>query len=111
MDRTVRERQNNRAHADPGLREELEKEVERLMSAVTAIINIHELSPSPVGGNTWTSLESHYLQLHQGRSTGPRRFVLPNLNTALSQPHLMNIAVVAFWGMVRNRCGSHRTTE
>ncbi|EIX9053464.1 DUF4236 domain-containing protein [Klebsiella oxytoca] len=71
MDRTVRERQNNRAHADPVLREELEKEVERLTSAVTAITNIHELSPSPVGGNTWTSLESHYLQLHQGTFDRP----------------------------------------
>lgn len=55
----------NKIHSNPGLREELEQEVESLMSAITAISSIHELSPSPVGGNTWASLESHYLELHQ----------------------------------------------
>ena len=65
IDRTVRERQNSRTQSNPGLREALEPEVERLMTAITAITNIHELSPSPVDGNTWASLESHYLQLHQ----------------------------------------------
>ncbi|HAT1642273.1 TPA: DUF4236 domain-containing protein [Raoultella ornithinolytica] len=65
IDRTVRERQNNRVQANPGLREELEQEVESLMSAITAISSIHELSPSPVGGNTWASLESYYFELHQ----------------------------------------------
>ncbi|VED43306.1 Uncharacterised protein (plasmid) [Raoultella terrigena] len=65
IDRTVRERQNSRTQSNPGLREALEQEVERLMTAITAITNIHEFSPSPVDGNTWASLESHYLQLHQ----------------------------------------------
>ncbi len=34
----------------------------------------------------------------RGRSTGPRLFVLPNLNTVLSRPHQTNVAVVVFWG-------------
>ncbi|WP_159204348.1 DUF4236 domain-containing protein, partial [Klebsiella pneumoniae] len=53
IDRTARERVNTRHQADPGLRSELELVVEKLMSTVTAITNINELSPSPKGGNTW----------------------------------------------------------
>lgn len=45
IDRTARERVNTRHQADPGLRSELELVVEKLMSTVTAITNIHELSP------------------------------------------------------------------
>jgi hypothetical protein len=101
----------NKIHSNPGLREELEQEVESLMSAITAISSIHELSL-----HLWEGTHGHrsnhiILSSTRGRSTGPRLFVLPNLNTVLSHPHQMNIAVVVFWGMVRNRCGSHRTTE
>ncbi|MDT1790675.1 DUF4236 domain-containing protein, partial [Salmonella enterica subsp. enterica serovar Oslo] len=60
IDRTARERVNTRHQADPGLRSELELVVEKLMSTVTAITNIHELSPSPKGGNTWATLETQY---------------------------------------------------
>lgn len=41
------------------------------MSTVTAITNIHELSPSPKGGNTWAMLETQYLALRQGSFTLP----------------------------------------
>lgn len=71
INQTVRGCQGNRTQEDPGLRENLEQEVERLMSAITAITSIHEMSPSPVGGNTWALLESFYLQLHQGTFDRP----------------------------------------
>ncbi|HBZ3144049.1 TPA: DUF4236 domain-containing protein [Klebsiella pneumoniae] len=71
IDRTARERVNTRHQADPGLRSELELVVEKLMSTVTAITNIHELSPSPKGGNTWATLETQYLALRQGSFTLP----------------------------------------
>ncbi|MCM5899630.1 hypothetical protein M4B63_21610 [Klebsiella pneumoniae] len=45
--------------------------MEKLMSTVTAITNIHELSPSPKGGNTWATLETQYLALRQGSFTLP----------------------------------------
>lgn len=66
IDQTARGRQDNSTQTVPGVREDLEQEAERLMSVLNAITNIHELSPSPADGNTWASLEAHYLQLHQG---------------------------------------------
>ncbi|MBL1685940.1 hypothetical protein ELD21_29005, partial [Klebsiella pneumoniae] len=71
IDRTARERVNTRHQADPGLRSELELVVEKLMSTVTAITNINELSPSPKGGNTWATLETQNLALRQGSFSLP----------------------------------------
>jgi len=51
------------AEANGHLRNELEREVEALNSAVEAIINIHLLTPDPRNGHTYSELLHHYREL------------------------------------------------
>ncbi|MEB8182062.1 MULTISPECIES: DUF4236 domain-containing protein, partial [Enterobacter cloacae complex] len=61
LDRAARSGGGNRTATDPGLRQALEQEAAELMSAVTAIRNIHELTPDPKTGISWAELEAVYL--------------------------------------------------
>ncbi|EED0311934.1 DUF4236 domain-containing protein, partial [Escherichia coli] len=61
LDRAARSGGGNRTATDPGLRQALEEEAADLMSAVTAIRNIHELTPDPKTGISWAELEAVYL--------------------------------------------------
>ncbi|EFJ0252286.1 DUF4236 domain-containing protein, partial [Escherichia coli] len=61
LDRAARSRGENRTATDPGLRQALEQKAAELMSAVTAIRNIHELTPDPKTGISWAELEAVYL--------------------------------------------------
>lgn len=61
LDRAARSGGGNRTATDPGLRQALEQEAADLMSAVTAIRNIHELTPDPKTGISWAELEAVYL--------------------------------------------------
>lgn len=51
----------NRTATVPDLRQSLEQEAVELMSAVTAIRNIHELTLAPKTGISWAELEAVYL--------------------------------------------------
>jgi len=51
------------AEANAQLRDELEKEVDALNSAVEAIINIHLLTPDPRTGHSFAELLLHYREL------------------------------------------------
>lgn len=98
IDRTARERVNTRHQADPGLRSELELVVEKLMSTVTAITNINELSPSPREGipgprsrhRTWRSVRAVSLFL--------RRYDQTNLNIFHFLQNLMSMPVAGSLG-------------
>ncbi len=98
IDRTARERVNTRHQADPGLRSELELVVEKLMSTVTAITNIHELSPSPKGGNTWATLRHSTWRSVRAVSLFLRRYDQTNLNIYLFHQNLMSMPVAVSLG-------------
>jgi hypothetical protein len=100
IDRTARERVNTRHQADPGLRSELELVVEKLMSTVTAITNIHELSPSPKGGNTWPRSRHSTWRSVRAVSLFLRRYDQTNLNIYLFHQNLMSMPVAVSLGMV-----------
>ena len=53
---------NSSANSDADLRQHLEQKTAELMSAITAISNIHELTPDPQTGISWSELESAYRQ-------------------------------------------------
>lgn len=62
LDRTARAGNARRTAADPALRQSLEVQADELMSAISAIANIHELTPDPATGADWAQLEARYLQ-------------------------------------------------
>jgi len=62
LDHVARSRGSNRTASDPALRQSLDLEAAELMSAITAIRNIHVLTPDPRTGIRWSELESAYLQ-------------------------------------------------
>ncbi|WP_312409939.1 DUF4236 domain-containing protein [Pseudescherichia sp.] len=62
LDHAARSRGGNRTASNPALRQSLEQQAAELMSAVTAIRNIHELTPDPRTGVSWSELEIAYLQ-------------------------------------------------
>ncbi|WP_228721611.1 hypothetical protein [Klebsiella pneumoniae] len=74
--------------------------MEKLMSTVTAITNIHELSPSPKGGNTQATLETQYRRSVRAVSLFLRRYDQTNLNIYLFHQNLMSMPVAVSLGMV-----------
>lgn len=62
LDRAARSGGGNRTVNDPNLTKALEQKAAELMALVTAIRNIHELTPDPQTGISWSALESLYLQ-------------------------------------------------
>lgn len=65
LDSSARSRTPRSAQSDPSLRLELEQEAESLMSVVSGIANIHELTPDPRRGVSWAELETEYLDSRQ----------------------------------------------
>ncbi len=65
LDSSARSRSVRGTQSDPSLRLELEQEAEALMSVVSSIANIHELTPDPHRGVSWTELETEYLDSRQ----------------------------------------------
>ncbi|HHL0036608.1 TPA: DUF4236 domain-containing protein [Enterobacter mori] len=65
LDSSARSRTARSAQPDPSLRLELEQEVGALMSVVSSIANIHELTPDPRQGISWSELETEYLASRQ----------------------------------------------
>lgn len=65
LDSSARSRTARSAQPDPSLRLELEQEVDALMSVVSSIANIHELTPDPRRGISWSEMETEYLASRQ----------------------------------------------
>lgn len=74
------------AEANAQLRDELEREVEALNSAVDAIINIHLLTPDPRTGHTYSELLNHYRELALKPYAVPAP-VRPDKPLPLSEPN------------------------
>lgn len=59
LDNATSRRQNTRQQSE-NLRDELEEQVRQLMAAIEQLLHIHERTPDPAAGNSWSQLQDFW---------------------------------------------------
>ncbi len=105
LDRAARSRGENRTATDPELRQALEQKAAELMSAVTAIRNIHELTPDPKKASAGQSWKQYTCITERRLFRFRHRCVQKSQTTLYCRKSLPRAKALVFWvnGLNRNQ--------